>query len=327
MTRQPQHQYNTSGFTLVELLVVISIIGMLIAILLPAVNSARESARQMTCKNNLRQQAIAVKSYAQDFPEELPPIWQPGKLQPWENFSWRVSLLPYVEEQARFDRINRQLLPLDSANLAAGGPVEVFECPSSPGSPRLVRQLGERTDLELGTTDYAPVFEVRGPYDPFIQVGSWFGAAPPTDFSSFDGSGVQGPEVSRVPPDEYSAQIRKLPATLRRVRDGLSNTVLLVEQAGKPKIERHKGATQINDNQPLPEFSNEGAWMTAEYATFSATGVNQNNHQGPYGYHTGAMVAMCDGSIHFWSRDMSEEVMRALLTREGSEIVSSDDWR
>ena len=318
--------HDRAGFTLVELLVVIAIIGMLVAILLPAVGAARESARRATCKNNLRQQSLAVQSYAQDFPEELPPIWQHGSLQPWENFSWRVTLLPYLDEKPRFAQINRELSPLAPANRALGGPIAVFSCPSAPGSPRLVRQLSQETELALGSTDYAPVFEVHGDTAPYVQMGSWYGASAPAPFVGNDAeSDTPALASNRVEPDAYSAEIRKVPATLRRVRDGLSNTVLIVEQAGKP-LRVSKQAAQLDEEPVESELPTEGAWMTAEFASYYAPGVNQNNHSGPFGYHQGASVSMCDGSVHFWSSDMSGDVMRALLTREGAEILGSDDW-
>lgn len=314
------------GFTLVELLVVIAIIGMLIAILLPAVNSVRESGRLVTCKNHLRQQAIGTCSYSQQFSESLPAIWQQGNLKPWENFSWRVALLPYIEEDNRHEMLNLSLLPLDPANRPAGGTLDIFSCPSAPGSPRIVRQLNTHDGLELGSTDYVAVFEVAGLFPPNMQSGAWFGAAAPDTFESATmteraGDGAfDAAFAPAVNPDSHSAEIRKVPSTFRRVRDGLSNTVLLVEQAGKP--DRISGRRFAGEG----ELPTEGAWVTSEYASFFAAGVNQDNHSGPYAFHKGASVAMCDGSVHFWPEEIAQEVMVALMTREGSEIVSDNDW-
>lgn len=322
--------FRKNAFTLVELLVVIAIIGMLVAILLPAVNAARESARRVTCQNRLKQQALGIRSYAVSFDEALPAIWNNGNIDPFETFSWRVALLPYIEESNRFDRINQNRLPLDPVNLPSAGTLELFSCPSSPSSPRIIRQLHIMDGLELGSTDYVAVFDVRSDTP---KSGAWFGGESPDELqgrdpafdTSMDGGaggvpvGGDAPEFSIVP-DSHNAEIRKIPSSLRRVRDGQSNTVLIVEQAGKPTRKR-----PFSHGEELGEIPIEGAWITSEYASFSA-GINQDNHAGPYGFHNGATAAMCDGSVHFFSREMEPNVLGALLSRDGGEIVSTSDW-
>ena len=107
--------------------------------------------------------------------------------------------------------------------------------------------------------------------------------------------------------------------------------MLVIEQAGKPTRIPNEELNDETDLMPSEAESNlqpiesEGAWLTAEYASFS-TGVNKNNHAGPYAFHNGVSVVMCDGSVHFWPEEIDEDVMFALLTREGSELYSSGDW-
>ena len=92
------------GFTLVELLVVITIIGILIALLLPAVQSAREAARRMQCQNNLKQLALAVHGY-----HDVHGVLPASKIQYGANsgydrlMAWTVAILPFVEQQALYD--------------------------------------------------------------------------------------------------------------------------------------------------------------------------------------------------------------------------------
>lgn len=333
----------TNAFTLVELLVVIAIIGMLVAILLPAVNGAREAGRRTTCKNNLRQQAVALRSYAAQFDEEMPSIWNKGGTNVWQTYSWRVALLPYMEEQPRYDRINQQQMPLSPQNAAVAGPVDAFSCPSAPGSPRVANAF-MGTNQQLGTTDYVAVFDIHSPQSSVPLAGAWFGGRSPASIPlRVEGDNMPaGPEsgdMAAIGPDLETARLRKLPSSLLRVRDGQSTTVLMVEQAGKPNFEggAHAGTDELlmdgggnplldENGQPIRLQSQEGPWITAEYASFSEARVNYDNQKGPFAFHNGVTVAMCDGSVHFWPSGIEPQVMFALLSREGSEIVSNDDW-
>jgi prepilin-type N-terminal cleavage/methylation domain-containing protein/prepilin-type processing-associated H-X9-DG protein len=150
MTRRPA----PSGVTLVELLVVIAIVALLIGLLLPAVQLARESARRAACGNNMKQLALAVLSYENSF-QELPPainnplickltggtVWN-GQ---WHRLSYVAGVLPYLEEQSLFDDV--------ITTVRTGGGVETspvfrtqlakLKCPSDPnGAPLPAGQLG-----------------------------------------------------------------------------------------------------------------------------------------------------------------------------------------
>jgi prepilin-type N-terminal cleavage/methylation domain-containing protein len=127
-------QQKRRAFTLVELLVVIAIIGVLVALLLPAIQAARESARRSQCQNNLKQIAVAVQNFA-DARRAYPPSFEisPGTALTGNNGSWSIHgrILPYVEESAAYE-----LVDLDvawDAQVATGIPtmrVNLFQCPS-----------------------------------------------------------------------------------------------------------------------------------------------------------------------------------------------------
>ena len=123
-----------NGFTLVELLVVIAIIGVLIALLLPAVQQAREAARRMSCSNNLKQLGLALHNY-HDTSNALParqggPVWSGNNDHP--RFSAFVGLLPFIEQSARYDKIMADKIYVwhNSASSGYVGEIDAFICPS-----------------------------------------------------------------------------------------------------------------------------------------------------------------------------------------------------
>jgi prepilin-type N-terminal cleavage/methylation domain-containing protein len=125
----------SSGFTLIELLVVIAIIGILIALLLPAVQQARESARMIHCANNLKQIALAVHAY-----HEAKGSFQPGGITEGpccntrSGICWTISILPYLEQQTLFDRYDSHAFNEDPVNkYAREARMPIYACPPESG--------------------------------------------------------------------------------------------------------------------------------------------------------------------------------------------------
>lgn len=140
------------GFTLVELLVVIAIIGILIALLLPAVQAAREAARRSSCTNNLKQMGVAVHNY-HDAMKAIPP----GKIQTAVSdngtSTWAIAILPYMEQDPLYKRFNFSVrLDNDVNDPPTMTPISTFGCPSDKPVDTVVRPSSGQT----GGHDWAP---------------------------------------------------------------------------------------------------------------------------------------------------------------------------
>ncbi len=303
------------GLTLVELLVVIAILGALLALLLPAVQSAREASRRTVCLNHFRQVALATLNYAGQHGGDLPVPWRTDHIYPWDNFSWRATLLPYLDEQPLHDQLRLDRSPMDDENRpGVAQHVAVFQCPSTPGAPRTLHELGNPQDrhveISMGSQDMAAVFNVIW-FNGLVYRGVWHGGREP-----------RIPDVGfNFEPNVADARKRTLVGTLRNVRDGLSKSALLVEQAGKPQV-----YGQDDPDAALHAFS-EGAWATCDYGSFLGDGINWHNYRDPYGFHRGAVFAFCDGAVKLVPESLPRQIMVSLLTRDGNEIVSPTDWQ
>jgi prepilin-type N-terminal cleavage/methylation domain-containing protein len=143
------------GFTIVELLVVIAIIGMLIGLLLPAVQAVREAARRMQCQNNLHQIGIAMHNYHAAF-RKLPPggIEVRPETSRGKQIAWSAMVLPFLEQSAVYSKIDFNFAFDHPVNReAAATPIEAYLCPSTPRVELLKRGMG--------ATDYGGIYGER----------------------------------------------------------------------------------------------------------------------------------------------------------------------
>ena len=236
MRRRFGDRRHWAAFTLVELLVVIAIIGILVALLLPAIQAARESARRTQCINNLRQIGVACLNFEsayKNFPtaggaveQFIDPNEQVKASYGYEGASWMYQILPYLEEQSLYDLrrgdggANAGFVDTGLAELS----VVPFNCPS-----RFGRFAAIGTDIyALG--DYAGVMASWN--DPNWQGFSWqtsVGPKPNEEKAVWTGILVKGGQVNKStnPP-----RIWKFPkVSFKSIQDGASKTILVAEKA------------------------------------------------------------------------------------------------
>ncbi len=308
--------HQSQAFTLVELLVVITIIGILIALLLPAVQAAREAARRASCANNLKQIGLATLAYVERN-GSFPPggITEGPCCSTKSGISWSISILPHLEQQALFDRYDSNAYNEDPVNqYVREALMSVYICPSD----------GEAKGLgvpESGPGGAANIQYRRGSYRANT------GRKQCDNSEWWDGQYQASnplPENWRGP--MYTIGFFQYGVVLpAHVRDGMSNTLLAGEMHSHTRPSRRTywayTYTSYNKSAVVPETRT----LLVDYdRCISISGINGANpcKRGWGSYHPGGLqFVLCDGSVRFVSTATDMFVLAGLASVAGQEPV------
>jgi prepilin-type N-terminal cleavage/methylation domain-containing protein/prepilin-type processing-associated H-X9-DG protein len=286
------------GFTLVELLVVITIIGILIALLLPAVQAAREAARSMQCKNNLKQQTLALLNYHEV--HQVFPYDSGGLGGDW--WGWATMILPFMEQSGLYDQIDFGLPyeypdpPGHFNNRHAKTLVPAYQCPSGQPNQLVTCCIQLPGEADVAETKYAAVSTSEAiPY-----------ALTPT------GDGVM---------------FNNSKTAIRDIKDGTSNTFLVSEVDFDQDTDTLK--TLYPSYCPGGKCFVGATWAT-QNSVSTAYGLNGNTHvlnPGPQSRHPGGVhFGFCDGHVAFVNETINQATLSALTTRAGGETLGVGDY-
>ena len=291
------------GFTLVELLVVIAIIGILVALLLPAVQAAREAGRRASCVNNMRQIGLGLHMY-HDTCRRMPPGWMafdPDTGAPhWfgePGWGWAARLLPYMEQRSAYKDLIRLELPItDPANDKARVlTIMSYRCPSDGGAPTVFLQGGGLyvgsgdgfSPVELATNNYLGVFGTED----FHEVCS--GGSCRGNGSFFLNRGVCFADIV----------------------DGLSNTFVVGERCSRLAPSTWVGMVTGGQHAPAricgvatypPNSEKEPKHYFHNFSSFHPAGTN---------------FLAADGSVRLVPENIDEKTYHALCTRSSRDLV------
>jgi prepilin-type N-terminal cleavage/methylation domain-containing protein len=297
----PSRRRFPGGFTLVELLVVIAIIGILVALLLPAIQAAREAARRTQCSNNLKQIGVAMHNY-HDTHGSLPSgmIQQDNTNTRSANWSWTALLMPFMEQAAAAEQVRVGQIPMTQAIANADmraimqTPMKAFRCPSDTGpkthsgghNDRLY-QDNAGTNRNSATSNYVGV----------------------------NSSGQMRPNRGQPNADANGAFIRNLGTRLADVTDGTSNVAMVGERHWKKTwADNYPYASSLWGVNGIRGANNDGM-ATAMGCGLRRLNCPENsecrrafgsNHPG------GAQFVLVDASVRFFDDNIEHNVDQAV---------------
>jgi prepilin-type N-terminal cleavage/methylation domain-containing protein/prepilin-type processing-associated H-X9-DG protein len=302
-----QETRRRAAFTLIELLVVIAIIGVLIALLVPAVQQVRAAAARTQCQNNLKQVGLALQSY-HDLTKSFPPGYNSGYDSQGNDtgpgWGWAAYILPQLEQQALYSSINLAQ-PIEAAVNAPARvtPVVGYLCPVDVATPTWTvsqHDLAGNPTATICTVASASYIGVFGVSEPGV-----------------DGEGIF---------------FRDSKISMKDVTDGTSTTVMVGERyqlwCEATWVGAVTGATQVPPPQSPAGFEvGNSAGMILGH-TFEGTGGPGSPGTEINGFasqhNQGAHFLFVDGHVQFLETSMDHNLYKALSTRAGGEPVKGD---
>lgn len=307
-----RHANLSTGFTLVELLVVITIIAILVGLLLPAVQMAREAARMGECKNNMKQLAIAVHSHL-----SLKGYYPPATSVQSPKHNVVNYILPYVEQGNIYDQLDltedwnsATNLPATQVNLS------LLTCPTAPKGRNYASDYLAITHIFKNTHTPSPDAYGNKAFKELVDTGKVTdrGAQSP----SVGSSKWEGILQSRL--RLSGGNLLEFRITSAHVRDGTSNTFLFFEDSGRPQV-YSKGGKSETGTISGAEWASYQNYAVIHYYCGQGQVMNCKNWDEIYSFHKGGCnFAHADGSVHFHSESMDPEVFTSLFTRDANDV-------
>jgi prepilin-type N-terminal cleavage/methylation domain-containing protein len=298
--RSPPRLGGPTGFTLVELLVTIAVIGILVALLLPAIQAAREAARKSSCRNNLRQLGVAMHNY-ESAAKKLPPGYRyaPSSDGNALGYSWTTMLLPFMEQQSLYDAFDFKRPIFDPLHAAAREQhIASLLCPTDDVSPTGFVEMGEER--------YAMACYVAN-----------FGT-PDLDEDQEQRMGQFG--------RPWGPFYRNSQTKLTEITDGLSRTLMTGERqngpfrtAGAHGVHVEYETTWAGAVRDLDDLQDDHGHMVL-FQTGHTPNHAQSDDRDVSASHSGeALFLLCDGSVHAIREEIDEPIYFALGTMNGAE--------
>ncbi|MEW4565120.1 DUF1559 domain-containing protein [Bremerella sp. JC770] len=328
------------AFTLVELLVVIAIIGVLIALLLPAVQQAREAARRMQCSNQLKQLGLAIHNYHDTYTKMVyaaEPQSSPGSRR--RAASWIVRVLPFIEQSAVYDQYvfsgdsSMQEGPNPNATLINNLVISGLNCPSSPLPTQMTHGTNADGNITVQVGNYVGVNGSHFTGGTTSDVSSsprcslYYGETVPNGAIAYINVGGDGEEVGcteRIANISFSA-----------MTDGTSNTMMIGEQSDY-QFDPTGAKTDLRSSNYLGGVWSNGSGSTywTQNITTLRHGINTYGGDGntaPYQHnvsftsaHPGGMLgSMVDGSVRFVPENIDFAILTGLCDRQDGNVLQS----